>query len=173
MTRNLHFLQTCRANEICKSYEGCVCDDNCHDVAMKNRDQKQQQQLMSKKNETSRWLRPSSSVKSAPCNVPIFPVGFNQSVTGDLSQWLAKRPTHKVKDSTNQQLKSLQPSTLRTSDVTGLWLRGSSNNLNSPAAEKPVKTQTKLQNFHQDQPSNQWLRCKRVWRFQPFTCYRI
>ena len=102
------YLQACRANEICESFEGCVCEKNCYEVALRNSDQKEKQSIGKNETDLSQWLRRSSRPRVSP--VPrkrqqIFPANLTEP---EMSLWLRQNPAvdHKVKDTANQQLKN-------------------------------------------------------------------
>ncbi|XP_057370682.1 uncharacterized protein LOC130691722 [Daphnia carinata] len=65
-TRDIPIAKACRANSVCGSYDACICEINCHDVAQKNREEKEKQE--NKTNDYRLWLHTASPLATPLAN---------------------------------------------------------------------------------------------------------
>ena len=173
----LVWFQSCRANEICDSFDSCLSDTNCQEVARKNRQDKEKQQqkqldhvTILPKTAGIDWLRPAANQSPASETTPQLSVLYSDS-NNDYSQWL-RRPVpavaHKIKDDVNLQVKIQSLSLQSPKCDDNQWLR-SSPNLKDDCKESIIKEAVDMM----QSPWSQWLRCwsnssQLSWSFKMF-----
>lgn len=158
--------KSCRANEVCDSFDSCVYDTNCEEVSRKNRQDKEKQQQQQKKQCDSQtilsvatdvnWVRPATSQPALTGAISQPSILFSDS-SNDYSQWLRQPVSpaaHKIKDDVNLQVKlqSLSLQSVKCEDIK--WLRCSSS-LKDECKETSMKEAFDMM----QSPWSQWLRC--------------
>lgn len=158
------WLQSCRANEVCDSFDSCVYDTNCEEVSRKNRQDKEKQQqkkqcdsqtILSVATDVN-WVRPATSQPALTGAISQPSILFSDS-SNDYSQWLRQPVSpaaHKIKDDVNLQVKlqSLSLQSVKCEDIK--WLRCSSS-LKDECKETSMKEAFDMM----QSPWSQWLRC--------------
>merc|ERR1712135_51681 len=160
---SISLAKSCRANEICDSFDSCLSDTNCQEVARENRQDKEKQQqkqldhvTILPKTAGIDWLRPAANQSPASETTPQLSVLYSDS-NNDYSQWL-RRPVpavaHKIKDDVNLQVKIQSLSLQSPKCDDNQWLR-SSPNLKDDCKESIIKEAVDMM----QSPWSQWLRC--------------